>query len=127
MSQEQGAQAHPFRAQRRIRKAPNAEWVAMYRNGIPTSKIASLEGVAESTVRHHIRVAARTDPGIPAEHKTARGAVSPATAGGLQNMADTISFYEREDRLPSSGGYTPRERVLASWLLSRSRAAARGA
>ena len=41
-------------------------------------------------------------------------------------MADTISFYEREGRLPSSGGYTARERVLASWLLSRSRAAARG-
>lgn len=41
-------------------------------------------------------------------------------------MADTINFYEREGRLPSSGGYTPRERALASWLLSRSRAAAAG-
>ncbi|GAA2551075.1 hypothetical protein GCM10009861_08510 [Neomicrococcus aestuarii] len=48
------------------------------------------------------------------------------TAGGLQNMADAISSYEREGRLPSSGGYTTRERALASWLLSRSRAAARG-
>ena len=126
MGQEQAVQADLAAAKRRIRKAPNAEWVAMYRNGIPTSKIASIDGVAESTVRYHLRIAARTDPDIPAEHKTARGAVSPATAGGLQNMADTISFYEREGRPPSSSGYTARERALASWLLSRSRAAARG-
>ena len=108
ISQEQGAQTHPFPAQRSIRKAPNAEWVAMYQKGIPTSKIASIEGVAESTVRYHLGIAARTEPDIKAEHKTSRGPVSPATAGGLQHMADTISFYEREGRLPSSNGYTPR-------------------
>lgn len=98
----------------------------MYRNGIPTSIIAALAGVAASTVRYHLRIAARAAPESQVQHKVARGPVSPVTAGGLKNMADTISFYEREGRLPSSGGYTARERALASWLLSRSRAAARG-
>jgi Helicase associated domain len=125
MRQEQ-ARSSSSPAKPRIRKAPDAEWVLMYRNGIPTSKIASIAGVAASTVRYHLRIAARADPDIQAQHKTARGPVNPATAGGLQNMADTISFYERECRLPSSGGYTARERALASWLLSRARAAARG-
>ncbi|MGN7150736.1 helicase associated domain-containing protein [Arthrobacter sp. SAFR-179] len=82
--------------------------------------------MADSTVRYHLGIAARADPDLKAEHKAASGPVSRATAGGLQNMADTISFYEREGRLPSSSGYTPRERALASWLVSRSRAAARG-
>jgi hypothetical protein len=126
MSQEHAAQAHHPPAKRRTRKAPDALWVLKYRNGIPTSKIASTAGVAGSTVRYHMRVAARADPDIQAQHKAARGAVSRATAGGLQNMADAISFYEREGRLPSSGGYSARERALASWLLSRSRAAAAG-
>ncbi|WP_364397705.1 helicase associated domain-containing protein [Pseudarthrobacter sp. LMD1-1-1.1] len=82
--------------------------------------------MADSTVRYHLAIAARTEPDIKAEHKAARGAATRPTAGGLKNMADTISFYEREGRLPSSGGCMPRERALASWLLSRSRAAARG-
>jgi Helicase associated domain len=126
MSTELGAQAHPSPTKPGIHKAPNAEWVLLYRNGIPTLRIAAIAGVAASTVRYHLRIAARADPDIQAQHKIARGPVSQVTAGGLQNMADTISFYEKEGRLPSSGGHTARERALASWLLSRSRAAARG-
>ena len=126
MSKEWGAQAHPSSPKRGIHNAPNAEWVLMYRNGIPTPRIAAVTGMAASTVRYHMRIAAQADPDIKVQHKLARGPVSPATAGGLQSMADTISFYEREGRLPSIGGYTARERALASWLLSRSRAAARG-
>jgi hypothetical protein len=76
MSQEQGAQAHPAPSERTIHKAPNAESVAMYRNGIPTSKIASSAGVEGSTVRYHLGIAAPAEPDIKAEHKAAKGPVA---------------------------------------------------
>ena len=40
------------------RPAPNPEWVQMYRLGIPTPKISAGAGVAETTVRYHLAIAA---------------------------------------------------------------------
>lgn len=42
----------------------------MYRRGIRTSKIAAIEGVAETTVRYHLQVAARAE-------RVAKGAERP--------------------------------------------------
>ncbi|MHA7297700.1 helicase associated domain-containing protein [Pseudarthrobacter sp. MDT3-1] len=108
------------------RKAPNDEWVLMYRKGLPSEKIAAVTGAPSSTVRYHLGVASRTDPGLRAEHKAALGAVSQGTPRGLQNMADAVAFHEREGRLPTTGEKTARERALGGWLLSRRNAAAAG-
>jgi hypothetical protein len=40
------------------RAAPHPEWVQMYRQGIPAPKIAAAAGVAKSTVRYHLHIAA---------------------------------------------------------------------
>jgi hypothetical protein len=65
-------------------------------------------GAILSTVRYHLGIAAQTEPGLQAEHKAAWGAVTRETSRGLQNMADTIIFYEKEGRLPTTGGGPPR-------------------
>ncbi len=108
------------------RKAPNDEWVLMYRKGLPSEKIAAVTGAPWSTVRYHLGIAAKAEPGLRAEHKAARGAASRETSRGLQNMADTIAFHENEGRLPRAGGNTARERALGSWLLYCRNAATAG-
>lgn len=99
----------------------------MYRKGIPTSKIATLEGVAETTVRYHLQIAARADPGLRAEHKAALAPAKPRTSEvGLRNLADVLAFQQAEGRLPVTGGKSRRERALAAWLANRRRQAAEG-
>lgn len=98
------------------RRAPDPEWVQMYRMGIPTPKIAAGAGAAESTVRYHLHLAATAEPGLREEHKEALGAVTRITSAGTRNLNDTIAFYQAEGRLPTTGGKTARERALGSWL-----------
>lgn len=99
----------------------------MYRKGIPTSKIAAIEGVAETTVRYHLQIAARAEPGIRDEHKAA---LPPPTRripeAGLRNLADVLAFHETEGRFPVPHGKTARERAMGSWLSHRRREAAQG-
>ncbi|MDE8670792.1 helicase associated domain-containing protein [Pseudarthrobacter sp. H3Y2-7] len=108
------------------RKAPEPEWVLMYRKGLPPTKIAAVTGAPLGTVRYHLGIAAQAEPGLRAEHKAARGAVTRETSRGLQNMADTITFYEKEGRLPTTGGKPARERALGAWLTYQRNAAAAG-
>lgn len=107
------------------RTTPDPEWVLMYRQGIPTSKIAGLCGVAETTIRYHMAIAAKLDPGIRAEHQAARPA-SPQrlTAAGRRNLEDIIAFYKAEGRLPTRR--SNREKALAAWLRHRRQEAAQG-
>jgi hypothetical protein len=99
----------------------------MYRKGIPTSKIAALEDVAETTVRYHLQIAARSEPGIRDEHKAAFSfAVRRTPEAGLRNLAEVIAFHESEGRLPVTHGKSARERALGAWLLRRRREAAQG-
>lgn len=87
----------------------------MYRQGIPTSKIAAAAGVAATTVRYHLQIAARAEPGIREEHKAALPAVAPQpNQVGLRNLADRIAFHQAHGRLPSSHGKSARERALES-------------
>lgn len=99
----------------------------MYRQGIPTSKIAAAARVAETTVRYHLQIAARADLGIREEHKGALAPPAPRISeAGLRNLADVITFHEAQGRLPVSHGKTPRERALAAWLANRRRQSAEG-
>jgi hypothetical protein len=109
------------------RPAPHPEWVQMYRQGIPSPKIAALAGVARSTVRYHLRIAAQADPSVRGEHRAAAGAPFQPSDAGLRNMENIVALYETEGRLPSFKGSSPRERTLAVWLERRRQDADRGA
>jgi hypothetical protein len=98
------------------RPAPNPEWVLMYRRGIPAPKIAAGAGVAPSVVRYHLAIAAKHDAGLRKEHQAALPAAPPrVTDAGRRNLADILTFYEAEGRLPVSGR-SPQESALAGWL-----------
>lgn len=99
----------------------------MYRKGIPSSKIAAIEGVAETTVRYHLQIAARAEPGIRDEHKAALPRPARRTPqAGLRNLAGVIAFHESEGKLPVTHGKSARERALGAWLVHRRREAAQG-
>lgn len=107
------------------RTAPDPEFVLMYRKGIPTSKIAALEDAAETTVRYHLQIAARAEPGIRDEHKAALPPPARRTPeAGMRNLADVIAFHESEGRLPVTHGKSAKERALGAWLVHRRREAA---
>lgn len=109
------------------RRAPDPEWVQMYRQGIPTSRIAALAGTAQTTVRYHLQIAARADPNIREDHKAALAPQAPRTsAAGLRNLADVLAFHQSQNRLPVSHGKSFRERALAAWLANRRRQYAEG-
>lgn len=76
------------------RAAPNPEFMLMYRKGIPTSKIAAIAGVAETTVRYHLQIAAHAEPGIRDEHKAA---LPPSNATNTRGRA---AEFGRRHRLP---------------------------
>ena len=81
----------------------------MYRKGIPTSEIAAIANVAETTVRYHLQIAAVQKPGIRDEHKAALPPrVRRTPEAGLRNLADVIAFHESEGRLPVTHGITAR-------------------
>jgi hypothetical protein len=99
----------------------------MYRKGLTTSKIAALEEVAETTVRYHLQIAARAEPGIRDEHKAALPpAAQRIPEAGMRNLAEVLAFHESEGRLPVSHGKTAKERALGAWLVHRRREAAQG-
>lgn len=109
------------------RPAPNPEWVLMYRKGIPTPKIAAGAGVAATTVRYHLAIAAKQDPGLRADHHASLpSAASRVTGSGQRNMEEILAFYEAEGRLPVASR-SVRETVLAGWLVRRRAEAAAGA
>ncbi|MET3176579.1 UNVERIFIED_ORG: hypothetical protein ABIB52_004454 [Arthrobacter sp. UYCu721] len=111
----------------RRRSAPDPEWVLMYRQGIPTPKIAAAAGVAETTVRYHLAIAARQDPRIRGEHQEALPDVPrQLPVAGRRNLADILALYEAEDRLPASHGASAREKALAVWRHRRRQEAEQG-
>lgn len=98
------------------RTVPDPELVQMYRQGIPSPKIAVIKGMAESTVRYHLGVAFKADPGLRDAHKAALGPVTRRTSSGMRNLNDIVAFFTAEERLPTTGGRTARERALGTWL-----------
>jgi hypothetical protein len=87
------------------RSAPDPEFVQLYRRGTPTSRIAAWAGVAETTVRYHLQIAAKQDPSIREEHLAAVAPPEPRVmAAGLRNLADVLAFHASQGRLPVSHG-----------------------
>lgn len=98
----------------------------MYRHGITIPKIAAGAGAAESTVRYHLAIAAKVEPQIRDVHRKATPVPTRITAAGRQNLADVLTLYRGEGRLPTTWGSTARERALGIWLHRRRLDAAKG-
>ena len=107
------------------RSAPYWEWVEMYRRGIEPAKIAAVCGAAVTTVRYHLQIAAKADPGLRDEHAGAAPVKVPSDTS-LQRMHDVISFYRMEGHLPAAHAASSIEQALASWLYRRRRESAAG-
>jgi Helicase associated domain len=109
------------------RRAPDAEWVLMYRKGLSRARIAGLVKVPASTVAYHLSVARRKDPGLRAAHDEAAGE-PPARVTGrtVTRMNDLVAMVQAEGRYPSSKAGSAAERSLAAWLGRRRRDAAEG-
>jgi len=107
------------------RSAPYWEWVEMYRRGIEPAKIAEVCGAASSTVRYHLQIAAKNEPGLRGQHAAAMPVKEPSEKA-MQRMQDLISFYQAEGRLPAAQAKSSSEQTLASWLYRRRRESAEG-
>ena len=107
------------------RSAPYWEWVEMYRRGIEPARIADVCGAALTTVRYHLQIAAKADPGLRGEHADAAPAKVPSDAT-MQRMHDLVSFYRAEGRLPAAHAKSSSEQNLARWLNRLRRESAAG-
>jgi hypothetical protein len=101
-------------------RAPNAEWVLMYRKGLSRDRIAALVEAPLSTVGYHLTIARATDPGLELDHQTAAGR-KPAhdTAQGLERMQQLLAPVQETGRYPSRNSLSDTERTLAAWLQRR--------
>lgn len=114
---------------REPRRAPDAEWVLMYRKGLTPARIAEIGQVSASTVAYHLSLARDQDGGLQHDHdQAALGAPSAARVTGrtVQRMNDLIAMVRAEGRYPSSNAGCSEERSLAAWLQRRRRDAAEG-
>jgi hypothetical protein len=109
-------------------RAPNQEWVLMYRKGLSRDRIASLVEAAPSTVNYHLRIALALEPKLQAEHEAATG-TRPAhvTAQGVERMQQLVSLVQEKGLYPSRYSSSGNERTLAAWLQRRREDARAGA
>lgn len=109
------------------RPVPNAEWVHMYRHGIPAAKIAagpvSRRSACESAWA--LLPVSSQDPGLRSAHQSAAPAVPRLTGAGWRNLADIMAFHRVEGRLPITGR-SARESAPAGWRARRREQAAAG-
>jgi hypothetical protein len=111
---------------RRLRRAPEAEWVLMYRLGLSWQRIAALVRAEPAAVGYHLAIARRQDPGLEAEHQAAAGAVPVPYPTDLARMEEVITWVAAEGRLPDDRSGDRGERSMARWLSGRRREAAEG-
>ncbi|PVZ61236.1 helicase associated domain-containing protein [Arthrobacter sp. H-02-3] len=113
---------------RRLRRAPDAEWVLMYRLGLSRRRIAALVRAEPNTVGYHLVIARRRDPGLEAEHQAAAGAapVPYPSPMDLARMEEVIAWVTAEGRVPEDRSGQRGERSMARWLAGRRRDAAKG-
>jgi hypothetical protein len=114
---------------RRLRRAPDAEWVLMYRLGLSRARIAGLVGAEPAAVGYHLAIARRQDPGLETEHQAAASAaaVPSPSAADLVRMDEVIGWVTAHCRFPVGRAADRDERSMARWLTRRRRDAAHGA
>lgn len=101
-------------------RAPNPEWVLMYRKGLTGDRIANLVDAAKSTVGYHLRIARTLDPGLKAEHEAAlETKPTHFTTHGLERTRQLVSLVQETGQYPSRQSPSETERTLAAWLQRR--------
>lgn len=111
---------------RQLRRAPDAEWVLMYRLGLSRKRIADLVGAQPATVGYHLVIARRRDPELEAGHLAAAGTQSRRSAVDLARMDEIINWVAAEGRFPRDRSDDKGERSMARWLSDRRREAGEG-
>ena len=111
---------------RRLRRAPDAEWVLMYRLGLSRKRIADLVRAHPAVVGYHLVIGRRQDQGLEAEHHAAAGAKPGPSPTDLARMEEVIAWVSAEGRVPEGRSGDRDERAMARWLSGRRREAAEG-
>ncbi|MDI3213700.1 helicase associated domain-containing protein [Arthrobacter sp. AL12] len=111
---------------RRVRRAPDAEWVMMYRLGLSRARIADLVRAEPATVGYHLVIARRQDPGLEAAHHAAAVTKACPSPTALARMEEIITWITAGGRLPRDRSEDKGERSMARWLSERRREAADG-
>lgn len=111
---------------KRLRRAPDAEWVLMYRLGLSRKRIADLVGAEPATVGYHLVIARRQDPGLEAAHLAAANNRTGPSPAALARMEQIISWITTEGRFPRDRSEHKGERSMARWLSDRRREAVEG-
>lgn len=108
-------------------KAPNQEWVLMYRAGLGRRQIADLSRTSPATVGYHLGIARRLDPGLQAEHEAAaRTKPAKVTLQGSDRMRQLVAMVQKTGRYPSRHTGSESERAVAAWLQRRRQEARAG-
>jgi hypothetical protein len=85
---------------RRLRRAPDAEWVLMYRLGLSRQRIADLVRVHPALVGYHLVIARSQDPGLEAAHHAATVAKPRPSPGSLARMEEITAWITAEPAPP---------------------------
>ncbi len=112
---------------RLLRRAPDAEWVLVYRLGLSRQRIAALVRAEPAAVGYHLAIARRQDPGLEAEHRAAAAPIPYPSPTDVARMEEVISWVLAEGRLPVGRSGNRGGRSMARWLSERRREAAEGA
>lgn len=111
---------------RRLRRAPDAEWVLMYRLGLSRQRIGDLVRSEPATVGYHLVIARRQDPELEPAHQAATVTRTGPSPTALARMEEIIAWITTEGRLPRDRSEDKGERSMARWLSERRREAADG-
>lgn len=113
---------------KRLRRAPYAEWVLMYQLGLSRKRISALVRVSPAVVGYHLRVARQLHPTLEAEHQAAASdaPVPEPSSIDVSRMEAVISWVFAEGRLPDGRSSNRDERSMARWLSRRRSEAADG-
>ncbi|MET1156222.1 hypothetical protein [Arthrobacter sp.] len=109
-------------------RAPDAEWVLMYRLGLSRARTAAVVRVPPASIGYHLAIARRRDPGLEAERQAAAG-TAPAPGPSptdLARMDEVIASVSAQGRLPEERSAHRSEWSKARWLYLRRREAAAG-